>query len=72
MEGDNLQVNRNPIRDCEGWWLPPLVYVVQWLEYTGSQGPWVWFNFTLPQLLNMCLLQAEASRCKQVNKTGKV
>ena len=72
MEGDNLQVKRNPIRDCEGWWLPPLVYVVQWLEYTGSQGPWVWFNFTLPQLLNMCLLQAEASRCKQVNKTGKV
>lgn len=37
---EDLQVNRNPIKDREGWWLPPVV-VVQWSEYKGSsiQGP---------------------------------
>ena len=65
-------VNCNPIKDCE-LVAAPSSHVVQWLECMGSssQGPWVWFmqfHFTS----NMCLLQAEASRCKQINKTGKV
>ena len=35
MEGDNLQVNSNPIKDCE-LVAAPSSHVVQWLEYVGS------------------------------------
>ena len=63
MEGDNLQVNSNPIKDCE------LVaalscHVVQWLEYMGSSSQGLWVGFYLISL-NMCLLELiEASHCK--------
>ena len=71
MEGDNLQVNRNPIKDCKLVAAPSSSVVRVCGQFKPETTSLVQFHFTA-QLLNMCLLQAEASRCKQVNKTGKV